>query len=132
MMTNAMRGALAPTQTDGVETSFEDPAVDFDHLQRFTMGNRELECEVLNLFRTQSKLLLEKLHNAGDDRAWLEAAHTMKGSAAGIGAWRVQEAATKIEKLCLAERQEIGASLLTPLEEALNEADQFIAAFLND
>lgn len=115
--------------TDG---GFEDPALDFDHLQRFTMGNRDLECEVLNLFRTQSKLLVEKLHKAGDDRAWLEAAHTLKGSAAGIGAWRVQDAAALVEKLSGAARLQQGPALLAALEAALSEADQFIAAFLND
>ncbi|MHA1522875.1 MAG: Hpt domain-containing protein [Alphaproteobacteria bacterium] len=127
-----MRNKVATSPAGQTGFGIEDPAVDFDHLQRFTMGNRELECEVLNLFRTQSKLLLEKLHNASDDRAWLEAAHTMKGSAAGIGAWRVQEAAAKVEKLDRAQRRKIGQSLLCPLEETLREADQFIAAFLND
>lgn len=131
-MTYAMRGAATLTPDARTQGGFEDPAVDFDHLQRFTMGNRDLECEVLNLFRTQSKLLVEKLHQAGDDRAWLEAAHTLKGSAAGIGAWRVQDAAARVEKLNESERREQGPSLLVALEATLSEADQFIAAFLND
>ena len=132
MTTYAMRGAVALTPKPRTDGGFEDPALDFDHLQRFTLGNRDLECEVLNLFRAQSALLIEKLHRADDDRAWLEAAHTLKGSAAGIGAWRVQDAAALVEKLSGAARREQGPSLLAALEDALKEADQFIAAFLND
>jgi len=110
---------------------FDHSAVDFDQLQRFTLGNRSLEAEVLTLFRTQSVLYVERLRDARDDLAWLEAAHTLKGSAAGIGAHRVREAAQECERLTGEDRAEHGEAALGKLQDRLDEADLLIAAFLN-
>jgi len=110
---------------------FDHSAVDFDQLQRFTLGNRSLEEEVLTLFRTQSVLYIERLRGASDDLAWLEAAHTLKGSAAGIGAHRVREAALECERLTGEDRASNGEAALLRLQDRLKEADLLIAAFLN-
>ena len=111
---------------------FDHSAVDFDQLQRFTMGNRSLEEEVLNLFRTQSVLYVERLRAAADDLAWLEAAHTLKGSAAGIGAHKVREAALECENLTGGDRTAKGEAALVKLQDSLNEANLLISTFLND
>jgi len=111
---------------------YDHSAVDFDHLRRFTLGNRSLEQEVLNLFRTQSELYMERLEKAADDVAWLEAAHTLKGSAAGIGAHKVREAAGQCERLTGDDRQSGGAAGLKRLRSTLDEANFLIASFLND
>jgi len=111
---------------------FDHSAVDFDQLQRFTLGNRSLEKEVLTLFRTQSVLYIERLRSACDDLAWLEAAHTLKGSAAGIGAHGVRQAAMECERLTGEERARNGEAALRHLQDRLDEADMLIAAFLND
>lgn len=116
----------------GEVMDFDHSAVDFDQLQRFTLGNRSLEEEVLNLFRTQSVLYIERLRTAADDLAWLEAAHTLKGSAAGIGAHRVREAALECEILTGEERTANGEAALKRLQARLNEANLLIATFLND
>lgn len=120
-------GGAAPEILD-----FDHSAVDFDHLQRFTMGNRSLEQEVLTLFRTQSKIYMKRLRDADSDRGWREAAHTLKGSAAGIGAHRVREAAAACEQLAGEARRAEGADKLRRLDSALSEADLLIAKFLND
>lgn len=111
---------------------FDHSAVDFDHLQRFTMGNRNLEEEVLNLFRTQSVIYMQRLQDAADDKGWREAAHTLKGSAAGIGAHKVREAATLCEQLCGTDRHEKGPKSIARLQKTLDEANLLIAKFLND
>jgi HPt (histidine-containing phosphotransfer) domain-containing protein len=70
--------------------------IDLVHLARMTFGDRSLEREVLQLFDRQSAMLLERMRTAtGEDTARL--AHTLKGSARGVGAWQVAAAAAAVE-----------------------------------
>jgi HPt (histidine-containing phosphotransfer) domain-containing protein len=71
--------------------------LDDDHLARMTLGDASLEREVLEIFARQVVLLLPRI--AGDEPAIAAAAaHTLKGSARGIGAWRVADAAERLEQ----------------------------------
>src|SRR5271169_4454775 len=72
------------------------PTIDEVHLERMTLGDRGLEREVLEIFARQTVLTLERIAGAGPARA-AAAAHTLKGSARGIGAWRVAQAAERLE-----------------------------------
>jgi len=72
-------------------------AIDEDHLGRMTLGDRSLEREVLEIFARQTTLTLERIAGAAPERA-AAAAHTLKGSARGIGAWRVAQAAERLER----------------------------------
>jgi HPt (histidine-containing phosphotransfer) domain-containing protein len=74
----------------------EGPAIDLDHLARMTLGEKELEREVLMLFAQQSADLLARLEKLPREGASL--AHTLKGSALGIGAFAVAEAAGDLER----------------------------------
>ena len=76
--------------------SMERP-VDLVHLARHTLGDRGLEREVLQLFLRHSETCLVRLREASDEAAWTAAAHSLKGSARGIGAWRVARAAEQAE-----------------------------------
>jgi HPt (histidine-containing phosphotransfer) domain-containing protein len=71
-------------------------SIDQVHLERMTLGDRSLEREVLEIFARQTAMTLERITGAGPARA-AAAAHTLKGSARGIGAWRVAEAAERLE-----------------------------------
>jgi HPt (histidine-containing phosphotransfer) domain-containing protein len=71
--------------------------IDGAHLERMTLGDRSLEREVLEIFARQTTLTLERIAGAGPERA-AAAAHTLKGSARGIGAWRVAQAAERLEQ----------------------------------
>jgi hypothetical protein len=62
--------------------------LDRDHLARMTFGDRSLEREVLQLFDRQSELLLERMR-ASEPAGIATLAHTLKGSAVGIGATRL-------------------------------------------
>lgn len=73
--------------------------VDLVHLRRFTMGNRDLEREVLQLFANQSPLIVQRLQQATTAKAWRDAAHTLKGSAGAVGAHAVARAAAEAELL---------------------------------
>jgi HPt (histidine-containing phosphotransfer) domain-containing protein len=61
-----------------------------------TLGERSLEREVLQLFDRQSTLLLARMRSAAPAGV-ITLAHTLKGSARGIGAWRIARAAEAVE-----------------------------------
>jgi HPt (histidine-containing phosphotransfer) domain-containing protein len=74
----------------------DDRPIDLVHLARTTLGDRSLEREVLQLFDRQSTLLLARMRAAAPGTL-VALAHTLKGSARGIGAWRVARAAEAVE-----------------------------------
>jgi len=74
-----------------------DDILDESHLRRMTLGDQSLEREVLQVFARQITLLLTRIAHAEPAHA-AAAAHTLKGSAMGLGAWRVAEAAEQLEQ----------------------------------
>ena len=74
----------------------DDRPIDLVHLARTTFGDRSLEREVLQLFDRQSSILITRMRTA-TPAAVAALAHTLKGSARGIGAWRVARAAELLE-----------------------------------
>lgn len=99
--------------------------VDLVHLSRQTLGNRELEQEVLALFLNQTNLYLDRLDNSktADERKM--AAHTILGSARGIGAWRVAEEAAQIQQNCA------NPCNTNDLADALKDANDYIRELLS-
>jgi HPt (histidine-containing phosphotransfer) domain-containing protein len=88
--------AMSAATVDRTAVSDRD-VIDRAHLTRMTLGDKSLEREVLQLFDRQSELLLARMHDAPAS-AIATLAHTLKGSARGIGAWRVAEAAEALEQ----------------------------------
>ncbi|MGB3447358.1 MAG: Hpt domain-containing protein [Xanthobacteraceae bacterium] len=72
-----------------------DGPIDLDHLRKMTLSDPALEREVLQLFVEQSGQLMLTLASLPENAAAL--AHTLKGSARAIGAFRVAEAAAVLE-----------------------------------
>ena len=66
--------------------SLERP-IDLVHLSRMTLGDRGLEREVLALFDRQATVLVSRMRSASPGSV-TTVAHTLKGSARGVGAWR--------------------------------------------
>ena len=89
------------------------------HLSRYTLGERALEREILELFCSQSAIYLERLREAPSDRLWQDAAHSLKGSAQAIGAWRTAEAAERAESLSGATLSEARGAILRELESSV-------------
>lgn len=71
--------------------------VDFGYLEGFCAGDQQVITDVLVTFREQAALWAEQLANPGSD--WKDLAHTIKGSARGIGANALGEAAAQAEAL---------------------------------
>jgi HPt (histidine-containing phosphotransfer) domain-containing protein len=70
--------------------------IDRAHLTRMTHGERDLEREVLALFATQIDVLLGRMRAAAP-KSVAALAHTLGGSARGVGAWKVAAAAQAVE-----------------------------------
>ena len=116
-------GAAAPI--DAPQPVPVEPAIDLDHLARMTLGEASLECEVLMLFDRQATVLLARMRDAAP-AAVAAFAHTLKGSARGIGAWRVAEAADAVE-MATAAPAGAAASALARLATVVDEAKAAIA-----
>ncbi|MGL5735311.1 MAG: Hpt domain-containing protein, partial [Beijerinckiaceae bacterium] len=71
--------------------------IDLVHLARQTAGDRGLEREVLALFRDQCVRMVAAIAQAKAEPPARTAAHTLKGAALGVGAYRVAEAAARCE-----------------------------------
>ncbi|MEL7272546.1 MAG: Hpt domain-containing protein [Pseudomonadota bacterium] len=99
--------------------------VDLVHLSRQSLGDRALEQEILSLFRCQTRLYLERLENAATLSERRMAAHTILGSARGIGAHKVAAAAEYVEQAGCTQID------LTALEEAVGEANAYIDMLLD-
>lgn len=110
----------------GAESATLSRPVDLVHLARHTFGNRELEIEILQLFVRQSQIMMQRLDDAADATAWRTAAHTIKGSALGIGAWRVARLAAELERLANDQHSANAVATLVALGTAVAEANGFI------
>lgn len=100
--------------------------VDLVHLARYTLGNRALELEVLQLFAAQAPSLLERLKLAANPRAWGEATHTLKGSARAIGAWPLGSAAEAAEAVRTATDPAVRQRAVERVDIALAETLDYI------
>jgi hypothetical protein len=103
-----------------------ETAIDFKRLAGMTFGEAALEQEVLTLFDRQAGLLLSRMRDASPAIA-AAYAHTLKGSARGVGAWRVAEAACAVE-LNAAQADHVAASdAVARLSAAVEETKALIA-----
>ena len=84
-----------------------------------------LQREVLALFDRQADMLLPRIRGGAPAMA-AASAHTLKGSAVGIGAFKVARAVEEVEQ---AKDMEIGAAVET-LAAVLKEAKAEIARLL--
>jgi HPt (histidine-containing phosphotransfer) domain-containing protein len=106
-----------------------DRPIDLAHLSRMTLGERELEREVLRLFDCQADMLLVKMRDAAP-AAISAYAHTLKGSARGIGAWAVARAAHDVETAAQADEPARLARAMSRLTLSIGEARLVIAELL--
>ena len=112
------------------DTGNQGSPIDLVHLAKYTHGNKELEAEVLELFLHQSEQYLDKLKNSSTEKDWKEAAHTIKGSAKGIGAWQVAKKAEAVEKIDYSLVRDSKATLIESLESSMSKAKGYIREIL--
>lgn len=94
-------------------------AVDFLYLEEFVDGDRAVVDEILALFLAQAEVWRARLE--ADDEGWREVVHTIKGSARGVGAKPLGDAAERAERA--------GSDQLTAVRAALEAAVAEVAAY---
>ena len=100
--------------------------LDRDHLARYTLGDAALEQEVLSLFIGQIPETVTLLRESRDGQSWGRAAHTIKGSAKAIGAWKLAAAAERAERR--ADQSDDWDRFVYEIEVAVAEVRARIAA----
>jgi HPt (histidine-containing phosphotransfer) domain-containing protein len=108
--------------------AFRSAVLDRSRLARMTFGDRSLEREVLQLFERQAELLMARMRG-NEPAAIATLAHTLKGSAASIGAGGVARAAEYTELSASRAPAECGRAI-DQLAEAIQEAFVEIGAIL--
>jgi HPt (histidine-containing phosphotransfer) domain-containing protein len=104
-------------------------AVDFAHLESYAGHDDALVDEVLDIFREQAEIWVQLLDPDAPAGAWKDAAHSLKGSALGVGAFA-------LAKAC--ETAELGAEnapreqMLDAIRDAMDAALSDIAAYQHE
>lgn len=101
--------------------------IDMDHLSRQTLGDQGLELEVLRLFDEMSHVYYDRLERSTTVDDLLRNLHTLKGAAAGVGAFGLAELARVAET----ELRD-GASVNPERIDDLNMAVQEVSAFITE
>ena len=103
-------------------------SVDFSHLESYVAGDRAVIREVLSLFSDQARTVLPALDPAASGEAWRNAAHSLKGSALGIGAFKLAEACGAAE-MARDAPVDVKRAARSDIAEALAQALTDIAAY---
>jgi HPt (histidine-containing phosphotransfer) domain-containing protein len=121
--------ALVDRSLSGSVPRFGERPIDLVHLARMTLGDRGLEREVLQLFDRQAGMLVVRMQHAARGSIGA-AAHTLKGSARGIGAWRVARAAEAVELAAGSAGERELEAAIARLDAAAAETRALIADLL--
>ncbi len=116
-----------PGEAKGRRSPLRRQAIDLNLLRSQTLGNLDLEKKVLRLFIQQLGACIERIRTAESVTARSEAAHTLVGSARGVGALSIAYIAGEIE---LAKGPITGR--LIALERAAGEARFAITGLLTE
>ncbi|MBL8550501.1 MAG: Hpt domain-containing protein [Hyphomonadaceae bacterium] len=100
--------------------------LDEAHFRHMTGDDGALQAEILALFRAQSELWSRLLIPDAPVQTWAEAAHTLKGSARGLGLWRLADACEEAE-----EAARSGAKEGPPITAALRRVRMELENALN-
>ena len=95
-------------------------SVDYEHLRVQAGDDVSVMREVLALFVTHGEQVIAELERAQDEKTWKQWTHTLKGSARGVGAFAVAEAAAD------AERHLLDKTKLQSLKTVFAEARSYI------
>ena len=106
-------------------------AVDFGHLESYAAGDAALIDEVLGMFREQAALWVRLFDPSWPPDGWRDAAHSLKGSALGVGAFQLAEACAAAETAFGAGPGEKSA-MLERVRDALDAALADIAAYAHE
>lgn len=103
----------------GNRRTAECATVDWGQLARYTFDSPVLEREIIDLFLQQLPLIVARLKAAREEAAWRLAVHTLKGSAAAVGAAQINAIAAGLEELGFAGDRASRAEVVAALQLAI-------------
>ncbi len=121
------RFAVSPVPASAPDLS---APIDRAHLARYTLGDSGLEREILCLFLEHLPNTIRDLGAAATVGDWHRAAHTLKGSARAVGAWRLASTAEAAEKIVDIANPAISEAALGRISEAAAETNAYIAKMM--
>jgi HPt (histidine-containing phosphotransfer) domain-containing protein len=121
-----MRGdnTAKAVEIEALEPEIRRP-IDMDHLSRQTLGDPGLELEVLRMFDAMSHTYYARLENSTNVEDLLRNLHTLKGAAAGIGAFGLAELA-RVAETELRDGAPVNPERIDDLGVAVEEVSTFI------
>ncbi|HZY68637.1 MAG TPA: Hpt domain-containing protein [Devosia sp.] len=126
-----MRGenAAKALPLDPVQPEIRRP-IDMEHLSRQTLGDPGLELEVLRLFDEMSHTYYERLETSTNVDDLLRNLHTLRGAAAGIGAFGLADLA-RVAETELRAGAPVNPERIDDLAVAVQEVSAFISERLD-
>ncbi len=125
-----MRGQnAAEARSEGASSKQIRGPIDLDHLRRQTLGDSGLEMEVLRLFDEMTHVYYDRLETSTTVADLLTNLHTLKGAAAGVGAFGLAELA-RVAETELRAGAPVNPERIDDLHLAVEELSSFISARL--
>lgn len=124
---NAIRPGANGSHAEQTALPKDMKPVDLVHLSRQTFGSKDLENELLGLFLSHSQQCLIRLAAAETDDDWVNAAHSIKGSARAIGAWAIGDRAEIYEQAAASGALGNRQAAYEDIEELVEETNKYIA-----
>lgn len=112
-----------------VEPVLKHRPIDMVHLSRQTLGDHGLECEVLRLFDQMARVYFGRLEASTTEADVLRHLHTLKGAAAGVGAFGIAELAKAAED-AIRGGGAVNPEQIDDLDIAVQEVSAFIGEIL--
>lgn len=103
------------------------PPIDLVALAGNTLGNRDLEREVLRMFKAQSRSMMSRISSEMTPAVRSDLIHTLKGSARAVGALQVALVCEGIEAELAADHD----PTLISLKQAVADANGYIEDLLD-
>lgn len=116
---------------DSIQPEGRHRPIDMVHLSRQTLGDPGLEAEVLRLFDQMVRVYFGRLEAAGSSEDQLRHLHTIKGAAAGIGAFGLAQLARTAEE-DVRSGSGLSPERVADLGMAVQEVSGFVAQMLPD
>lgn len=101
--------------------------VDMSHFHAMTGGDEALQSEIIGLFRQQAEIWARLLIPDAPVQTWKDAAHTLKGSARGLGLWSLAQACAEAELLASTGKKD-GPAIAAGLAKAQSALDDALEA----
>jgi len=93
-----MSMALKVDVAEACKSAGTEKPIDLVHLSRLTMGDKDLELDVLKMFLAQIPNYIEMMKTAQSSDEIYVAAHTIKGAASNVGAFSLAQMARDAEQ----------------------------------